>query len=127
MRLEEVKIYYHHLNELRNCRLPSRLSYAIAKNLKTLEAEIELIEAERVKLAENYAEKDEEGKAIVNDGKFQIGENAEALQKDFLLFLSTDTEINVHKCSCDILETLDELRYDILTPAQMEALDFMIE
>lgn len=47
-------------------------AYALAKAKKKANAELETIEAERVKLCEKHAEKDADGKAIKIDGAYQF-------------------------------------------------------
>lgn len=127
MTLEEARICYQSLIDVANGHFPSKLTYAIAKNLKKLEEEVKLIENQRVKLAESYAEKDENGNAVIKDGNFCLGENREAFSKEVHDFLQTEIEISLHKCTFDSLTTLDDPRYDVLTSAQMAALDFMME
>ena len=129
MTLSEVRTKYQDLIALANCQLPSKLAYGIAKNLKKLGTEAELIEKQRLSVAESYAKKDENGTPEVMDGRFvfEKKEDEKAFQNDFNEFLNTETEVAIHKCSCTVLDMLDDPRYDILTPTQMVALDFMME
>lgn len=127
MRLSEVRIRRMSLMGISNKKLPNRLAYAIAKNLMKLQDEDDLIEKRRVSIAECYAEKDELGNAVIEKGAYKFtDENKKIFSEEFEEFVTTETDVDVYKVSSDVFELLEDARFDALTPAEMVALDFMI-
>ena len=127
MTLANVRTKYQSLLVLADCHLPSKLSYAIAKNLSNLEKEAELIEKQRKSMIESYAQKDETDAFVLENGNYVLGENLDVFCKEFDAFLQMETEIHIHKCPYHVLDMLDDPRFENLTPAQMLILDFMME
>lgn len=127
IKLAEVKVRYKTLCSLANKKLPVKVSYAISKNIMKLQEETETLEKERVKLAEQYAVKGEDGEPKVIDNSYVMEENQEAFAKEYQEFLDTETEVMIYTIPEDVMECMDDSRYDVLTPAELIALDFMIE
>ena len=50
--------------------LPCKLSYAIAKNIRKIESELQIYNSERQKIIEKYCVKDEDGKLKLNKDKY---------------------------------------------------------
>ena len=128
MKLAEVKNRHQALCMLGNKKLPVKLSYAISKNIMKLQEELEVIEKTRIKLVEQYAEKDEDGNCkITEDGKYNVGENEQKLNDEFVEFLNSDVDMDIQLVSESIVESLEDARYDALTPAELISIDFMME
>lgn len=126
MRLTDVRVRYQNLMQLSAKKLPHKMAYAIAKNLLKLETEFKLIEERRKEMIDTYAQKDEKNEPVLKGNSYDMGENAEAFEKEFKEFLDTETEVDIYMIPSEVLETLEDARYDVLTPAEMVALDFMI-
>lgn len=126
-KLAEVKVRHQTLCNLGNKKLPVKVSYAISKNIMKLQEEVETLEKERVKLAEQYAVKGEDGKPKVINNSYVMEENQEVFAKEYQEFLDTETEIMIYTIPEELIECMDDDRYDVLTPAELVALDFMIE
>ena len=128
MTLNEVLENHRSLLEVSEKKLPVRFSYAVSKNLKKLGSEVKLIQEEQSKLAREYCEKDEEGKAKQNDkGNLIFGDNTEKFIVEYNEYLETETEVEVHKILFAEIERTEEDRYDILSPAELAGIGFMIE
>lgn len=127
MTLSEVLIRRENLATLSGKVLPSKLSYAIAKNLMKLQTEVEIIEKGRISILERYAKKDEEGNPVIKDSSYELGENMAKFNEEYQEYIQTETDVEIMTVSSDILDKLDEPRYDAFTGAQMIAIDFMIE
>jgi len=127
MKLAEIKVNHMKLIALSQKKLPHKIAYAVAKNLLKLEAETKLIEERRMEMVDTYAMKDEENRPIVKDGKYELGENEGVFNKEYTEFLETETDVDIHTVSNAELEVLENPRYDVLTAAEMIALDFMIK
>lgn len=127
MKLKEVIQRNQQLNTISDKRLPVKISYAIAKNAQTLQKEAELIEKERIKLLEQYAEKDEDGNPKTDGGNYVLGDNMEKYTEEYKEYLDTDVEVDIHKFPETELDKLDDPRYDVLTATELAALEFMLE
>ena len=68
MKLLEIINSQSTLAELNNCKgLSSVTAYRIAKNIKVIDEELKVYNDQRVKLLEELANKDEEGKPIIKE------------------------------------------------------------
>ena len=125
--LGEIRDKYKVFVAISSKKLPIKLSYAISKNLSVLEKEANLIDDNRIKLAEAYAEKNPDGTPIIDENKcYVINEAAlPSLNKEIAEYYRTVTSI----CKANIkeLDKLEDSRYDALSPAEISALDFMLE
>ena len=93
------------LSEIAQKQLPIKASYAIAKNIAKLEAELKTYNTEREKLIEKYSVKDEKGKTIIGEND-QISISPEHLadwNKDIQELLAIENEIDIHKFSVEAL------------------------
>ena len=126
MTLLEVLNRQRTLSEFVSKKLPYKLAYAISKNLAKLQAEAEIIDKGRIALVEEYAVKDEDGKPVVKDNNYDLGENAATFSAEFNKYMSTETDVDIYTVPESVLGT-DDPRFDVLTVAQIVALDFMIE
>ena len=115
------------LATLADKKLPYKLGYAIAKNVAKFQAEAEIIEKSRKSLIENYAVKDDKGEPVVEDNQYKIEEEKMAeFNAEFSDYMSTETDVEIFTVPESVLDA-DDSRFDVLTVAQIFALDFMIE
>ena len=111
------------LRKLNNAELPVRVSYKLAKNIKSIDKELKIYEEEKQKLINKYGEKDEEGKLKTKeDGSINITDT-ENWNKDIKELLDIEAEINIEKINIDELAKSD-LK---LTPAELALIDYMIK
>ena len=110
MKRSEVIALYRALNNLG--RLSGvKFAYAVNRNIKQLQTEIDAVqkaieptsefsafEKERVKVAEEYAEKDGKGKPKVENGQYVFGDKLDEYQKRY------DKLIEEHKPAVDARE-----------------------
>ena len=110
------------LAQISHKELPIKVSYAIAKNISKLEAELKTYNAEREKLIEKYSEKDEHGKTIVVENN-QIKLQPEHLadwNKDMKELLSIENDIDIHQFS------IEELNGHSVSASELMVIDYMI-
>lgn len=104
--------------------LPIKVSYAIAKNISKIEAEIKVYNKERQKLIEKYSVKDEEGKPLIEENSIKIApEHVEDWNRDIKELLAIENEIDIHKFHID---ELINSKCD-MSPAELMLIDYMIE
>lgn len=128
MTLNEVLENHRSLLEISGKKLPVRFSYAVSKNLKNLEGEVKLIQEEQRKLAKEHCQKDENGEPKQDDrGNLVFGDSAEKFITEYNEYLETKIEAEVHKIPIADIERTEEDRYEILSPAELAGIGFMIE
>ena len=114
-------------NKLASKRLPVKVAYAISRNLNKMNNIITSYETARKTLLDQYAEKDEEGKAKVKDGNYVIQEDQkQAFSDELKELLEVENEIDLHTINMDEVEKCDTDKYDSLTTADLMTLDIMI-
>lgn len=109
------------LREISKKELPIKASYAIAKNLKKIEDELEIYYKEREKLIDKYAEKDENGKIKVDNNGFIIFKDKEGWDKEIKELLAIENDIKIRKFPIDVLEGYN------MSPAELMLIEYMIE
>lgn len=127
IKLAEVKTRHQSLCLLGNKKLPIKLSYAIGKNIMKLQSEMEDIEKARINLIQQYAEKEGDGTYKVVDGHYELGDNTEKFSDEYKEFLDSEEEIAICTVPEAVVEDMDDSRYDVLTVAELIALEFMLE
>ena len=117
--VEETQI----ISKVSQKELPVKVSYAIAKNIGKIQSELKVYNAQKEKLIEKYAEKDEQGKVKVSEQNQLtiIPENIDSWNKDLNELLDIENEIDIHKFSFSLLEGYN------ISPAELMAIDYMIE
>ena len=111
------------IGAISNKELPIKVSYALAKNISKLEKELEIYNKEREKLIEKYSVKDKNNKTVIDENN-QIQIKDECLEdwnKDIKELQDIEVEIDIHKFK------LEELNGYNMTPAELMAIDYMIE
>lgn len=112
------------LRKLSNMKLPVKVSYAIAKNINTIDKELKVFISERDKLIKEYAIKDEHGnpKAENNQYLFPDGKEEECNSK-YAELLDIEVELQLREINVD-----DLINSNVdLTPNDMLELEFMLK
>lgn len=111
------------LSMLSNKQLPVKVSYAIARNINSINKELKIFEDEKMKIIKEYAIKDEHGDPKVEDNKFVFieGKEDESNEK-YNELLDIEVELNIREVNINEL-----LNSNVdFTPAELMELDFMI-
>lgn len=104
--------------------LPIKVSYAIAKNISKIEAELKVYNSERQKLIDKYSIKDKEGKPLIEENSIKIApEYIEDWNRDIKELLEIENEVDIHKFHISELENSN----CTMTPAELNVIDYMIE
>ena len=109
------------LREISRRSLPIKASYAIAKNLKKIENELEIYYKERQKLINKYAEKDDKGEVKADESGQIIFKDKEGWERDIRELLSIENDIDIHRFSINVLEGYN------MRPAELMIIEYMIE
>ena len=124
--LKEISDKYQAFNNIIAKKLPIKLSYAISKNMTTLEDEAKVIDDNRIKLAQTYAEKNEDGSPKVINNSYVI-DDIESFNKELSEYYKTEIDIDICKVNSSDLDKLDDPKYDVLSPSEIITLQFMLE
>ena len=125
--LLEVKQKHSALNNIGAKKLPPKLAHAIGRTFMELDKENDVINKTVKKLLESHAEKDEEGNPKKReDGTYEIL-NEQEVDAEYKKYLEEEVEIGVRTVPNCILDELEDARYDMLTVAEMVAIDFLLE
>ena len=148
IKLFEVDKYAECLKVLSYKKMPVKVSYAIAVNLRTLEEKSRLILEQRTKILEENCEKDESGKPLrdeiiekTKDGKvieksekdkqykyrYKTESEEIAAIKKYVDLLNLEEDIKVRTVKYEDIEQCDSENYDSLNGKEIEGMLFMIE
>lgn len=120
IKLKEIERTLVGLRSAADKKLPIKISYPIAKNLSVFQKEYDIINSERIKLMESYADKDENGVPNIEDNQYKFsGNGLKLFQKEYLDYLETEIDVDTSKINIEDLDLLDDPRYDVLTPNEM--------
>lgn len=124
MKLKLIKLLnaQEGLQALANTKgLSSVVAYRIAKNVKALDEELNTYEETRKKLVEEKANKDEEGKPIIKDDKYDLTNKAlKEVNKELNALLEEEVDIDIKELS---LIDIDKAG---LSALELSSIDFMI-
>lgn len=128
MKFSEIIELKEGLETLTDKKVPIKLAYAIARNLKILNDVYDTYQSLRTKIITQYGKKDTQGKLIIDkNGAVQIqdiSQCSKALQE----ILNMEEEIKLKTFPVEILEQCENNKdYDLLTPAEIKILVPIIE
>ncbi len=122
MTYEELLTRNSQLMEIGKLTLPRKVSYAIARNLVSMEAEVKIYLNQIRDIAERYVVKNENGEFKLDDsGKYVFASDEDKQNYEQELKELGETSVDFKLFSFDVKE-LDKCetsdRFDILTPIQ---------
>ncbi len=110
------------LGEVSKKQLPVKVSYAIAKNIAKIESLLKIYNKEKDKLIEKYGEKDEKNEFVIENGGIKLKEGTKKdWNNDLETLLDIENEVEIHKFK------FDEIANVQISPAELQAIDYMIE
>ena len=113
------------LNKLNNAHgMSSVVAFRIGKNIKAIEGEVKVFDDVRTKLLEEFANKDENGKLIIDKDTNQYdvpSDKLEALEKEIKKLQNEEVKVDIKKLSLDDVEKAD------LSPRELMSIEYMLE
>ena len=113
------------LNKLNNAHgMSSVVAFRIGKNIKAIEGEVKVFDDVRTKLLEEFANKDENGKPIIDKDTHQYdvpSDKLEALEKEIKKLQNEEVKVDIKKLSLDDVEKAD------LSPRELMSIEYMLE
>lgn len=111
------------LREISTKEFPGSITFKIARLIRELDKEIQLFEEERMKIANKYGEKDENGNLIPQEnGTIKIPDDkVQECNEEFQALFSTQVEINANKLPVEIFDSIE------MTPTQAMNLEAIVD
>ena len=113
------------LNKLNNAHgMSSVVAFRIGKNIKAIKGEVKVFDDVRTKLLEELANKDENGKPIIDKDTNQYdvpADKLEALKKEIKKLQNEKIKVDIKKLSLDDVEKAD------LSPRELMSIEYMLE
>lgn len=106
LKLHQMEKTLQALEVLIGQKIPVKLGFKLGKLIRALQEEKQHLDMEKMRLVEQYAEKDENNKPIVQEnGQFVfLGENLINADKEFIELMNLDVELNIQPITLDELE-----------------------
>lgn len=125
--LKKAKEAAETLARMDNRTYPAKMSYAFGVNRELCVREAKRLEEERIKLCKEHADKDEDGKPIVEQGTYKMSrEETEACNKEYAELLETVVDLPLRTVPLELAERCEQInKYDALTAGEMRVLSFM--
>ena len=113
------------LSQLTQMKLPTKVSYAIAKNIDKIQSILKIYNVEKQKLLDQYSIKDKNGKTKVGeDNKITIQkEHLADWTKEIKELSEIENEIDIHKFN---ISSLENGNYE-MSAGEFMLIDYMIE
>lgn len=111
------------IQKLGGIQLPIKISYKISKNIKAINSEIDIYNMERQKLIDRYAEKDAEGKPLVDEHNMLKITDMKSWNDDNLELSKIEVDVDIIPISIEDLINCN----CSLSPMELMTLDFMIK
>lgn len=111
------------LREISTKEFPGSTTFKIARLIRELDKEIQLFEEERMKIANKYGEKDENGNLIPQEnGAIKIPDDkVQECNEEFQALFNTQVEINANKLPIEIFDSIE------MTPTQAMNLEAIVD
>lgn len=111
------------LREISTKEFPGSTTFKIARLIRELDKEIQLFEEERMKIANKYGEKDENGNLIPQEnGTIKIPDDkVQECSEEFQALFNTQVEINANKLPIEIFDSIE------MTPTQAMNLEAIVD
>ena len=102
------------LCELSTRSLKTKAAYQLGRILREAQKEFSLYKEKRIALLEKYADKDEEGKPIIENGNYKISdEGIAAINTEYNELIETTVTLNANKLQLYLLDD------ETFTPTEM--------
>ena len=120
----QVVAFLNGVADIQSKSLPTKVGYAIARNIALLESVAKAYEEERTKIIDKYAKKGEDGRYIVVGNTYDI-QDMSGFGADMDELLGIENEVSIHTVTISELEKCDLEQFDALTIKDLKLLDFM--
>lgn len=119
------------LNKYEHKKLPQKISYAIMKNLVSLQQEYDLYEKQLEKIFREYEDKtikDKDGKIVFNKSGLPVVKDdyIDSFNEEIKELLNTEVEVEIYQIDDELFNYEENNRYDNLTTKEIIELSAII-
>lgn len=125
MKLSNKKMIEFAKVDFASKKLPVKLAYALSLNIEAIRGALKVYDGQRMKLVEEYAKKDTDGKPVIEDNNFVVEDMAKWMAAIDEL-LATEAEVTITTINLDALEKCDSPDFDSLSVEELALMNFMI-
>lgn len=125
MKLSNKKMIEFAKVDFASKKLPVKLAYALSLNIEAIRGALKVYDGQRMKLVEEYAKKDTDGKPVIEDNNFVVEDMAKWMAAIDEL-LATEAEVTITTITLDDLEKCDSPDFDSLSVEELALMNFMI-
>lgn len=122
MKVNEIVKISNCISKIKNKKLPIKMSLILIRNSKKLEEVVKDIENKRFEIISQYADKDQNGRVLNEDGQFKVSNNLTDFENDLKELFNTQIKIQLDILSMEDIQKCDNEKYDSLTMEEVDAL-----
>ncbi|MDD3747303.1 MAG: hypothetical protein PHD70_12635 [Anaerostipes sp.] len=127
MQLKDIQQRLQALTQLKDKRLPFQMVRAIAKNIKLLQEETEILEKQRIEICKKYVELDENKNPIISDGAYTIKSACTSVfNNEVLKLLEEEVDVELTTIDSEEIDKCNSDMYDPLTASDYLTLELII-
>ena len=125
MKLSNKKMIEFAKVDFASKKLPVKLAYALSLNIEAVRSALKVYDGQRMKLVEEYAKKDTDGKPVIEDNNYVVEDVAKWMAAIDEL-LATEAEVTITTITLADLEKCDSPDFDSLSVEELALMNFMI-
>ena len=125
MKVNEIVKISNCISKIKNKKLPIKMSLILIRNSKKLEEVVKDIENKRFEIISQYADKDQNGRVLNEDGQFKVSNNLTDFENDLKELFNTQINIQFDTLSMEDIQKCDNEKYDSLTMEEVDALQYI--
>lgn len=125
MKLSNKKMIEFAKVDFASKKLPVKLAYALSLNIEAIRGALKAYDEQRMKLVEEHAKKDADGKPVIEDNNYVVEDIAKWMAAIDELLMS-EAEVTITTITIDDLEKCDSPDFDGLSVEELALMNFMI-
>ena len=122
MKVSEIIKISNCIDEIKDKKLPIKMSLILIRNSKKLNEVVKDIDNKRFEIISQYADKDQNGQILSENGQFKVSNNLTDFENDLKELFNTQINIQLDTLSMEDIQKCDNEKYDSLTMEEVDAL-----
>lgn len=122
MKVSEIIKISNCINGIKDKKLPIKMSLILIRNSKKLEEAVKDINNKRFEIISQYADKDQNGQILSENGQFKVSNNLTDFENDLKELFNTQINIQLDTLFMEDIQKCDNEKYDSLTMEEVDAL-----
>lgn len=103
------------------------MSLILIRNSKKLNEAVKDIDNKRFEIISQYADKDQNGQILSENGQFKVSNNLTDFENDLKELFNTQINIQLDTLFMEDIQKCDNDKYDSLTMEEVDALQYIIK